>query len=82
MSGTRYSESTLDQYMRMMARWSAHRAPVRRTGRPPDLRDPAHGPQRIAVIAPKTRGQRLDLPAAEEGEPWGGELPADPCDLF
>jgi len=84
MSGTRYSESTLDEYMRMAAGRQRCRAPG--TGglaAHPDLRAPAHGPKRVAVIAPRDRGQR-PRPArpAEEGEPWGGALPADPCDVF
>jgi hypothetical protein len=73
MSGTRYPEFTLDQYIRMVARWPPPSARYRRTGCPSDLRDPAHGQQRVAVIAPRDRGNVLDLPSLPKRENLGEE---------
>jgi hypothetical protein len=73
MSGTRYPESTLDRCMRMVARWQRAERQVPEDWRPSDLRDPAHGPQRVAVIAPRDRGNVLDLPSLPKRENLGDE---------
>lgn len=69
MSGTRYSESTLDQYMRMVARWQNAGRPVPEEWVPTLTSETQHT-ARSALLwyHRETGGNVLDLPAPPKVE--------------
>jgi hypothetical protein len=95
-AGSRYiTEETLDQYLRYVTRWKKagralpqewflsltlefqHTARCARLGYHPET-----VARRLVEDLPDVVDHLRRTTADVEGEPWGGNLPADPCHVF